>query len=246
MQYVEYGRENNKIVILLHGGGLSWWNYVEAAKELCMEYRVILPILDGHAGSDRDFTTIEENARQIIAFVDRHCNGSVFLLGGVSLGAQIVLEILSERQNICRYAWIESARTVPSKLTAAMIRPAFGSCYPLIRQKWFSKLQFRYLRIREPLFEDYFRDTCAITKENMIAFLEANSLYTLKDAVAETCAKVHIFVGSREERVMHTSARMIHQKLTDSCIHVLPKLYHGEYSINCGKAFAEQIRELTE
>ena len=27
MNYVEYGKENSDVIILLHGGGLSWWNY---------------------------------------------------------------------------------------------------------------------------------------------------------------------------------------------------------------------------
>lgn len=245
MQYTEYGKENEKAIILLHGGGLSCWNYAEAARVLQTEYHVILPILDGHAGSDRDFTTIEESAQEIIAFAEEHLNGRVFLLGGLSLGAQIVLEILSRRQDICQYAWIESALVIPSKLTAAMIRPVFGSCYGLIRQKWFSILQFRYLRIREELFEAYYRDTCAITKENMIAFLKANSLYTLKDPAAQTHAKVHIFVGEKESRAMQVSAKAIHQKLPDSCLHILNGLYHGEYSINYGRDYAGKIKELT-
>ena len=62
MNYKEYGKENQKTIVLLHGGGLSWWNYHEAAELLQGDYRVILPILDGHAGSDRSFTTIEDNA----------------------------------------------------------------------------------------------------------------------------------------------------------------------------------------
>ena len=32
MRYIEYGKENNNIIFLLHGGGLSWWNYEEVAK----------------------------------------------------------------------------------------------------------------------------------------------------------------------------------------------------------------------
>ena len=37
-------------------------------KALETEYHVILPILDGHAGSDRPFTTIEDNASEIPYF----------------------------------------------------------------------------------------------------------------------------------------------------------------------------------
>ena len=37
MQYVEYGAHNSQTVILLHGGGLSWWNYREVAQLLAVE-----------------------------------------------------------------------------------------------------------------------------------------------------------------------------------------------------------------
>lgn len=144
MNYIEYGKQNKDVIIFLHGGGLSWWNYREEAEMLQNDFRVILPILDGHSGSDRDFTTIESNAAEIIDFIDENFEGSVLLMGGLSLGGQILLEILSQRGNICKYAIIESALVVPSKLTCSIIKPAFGSCYGLIRHKWFSRLQTSY------------------------------------------------------------------------------------------------------
>lgn len=52
LNYVEYGKENSDVIILLHGGGLSWWNYKEVAERLQTDYHVVLPILDGHAGCD--------------------------------------------------------------------------------------------------------------------------------------------------------------------------------------------------
>ena len=58
MKYVEYGQENKEVIILLHGGGLSWWNYREVAELLQDDYHVVLPILNGHAGSDKDFVSI--------------------------------------------------------------------------------------------------------------------------------------------------------------------------------------------
>ena len=43
MNYVEYGKENSDVIILLHGGGLSWWNYKEVAERLQTDYHVVLP-----------------------------------------------------------------------------------------------------------------------------------------------------------------------------------------------------------
>lgn len=244
MHYVEFGKENNNIILLLHGGGLSWWNYEDVAKSLQKDYHVILPILDGHAKSEKPFTTIEDNADEIIAFIDAHLGGSVFLIGGLSLGGQILLEILSQRNDICKYAIIESALVIPSKRMYSMIKPAFGSCYGLIQYKWFSKLQFKSLKMKSDLFDRYFRDTCAISKKDMIAFLQANSLYSLKESIKKCTAKVYVFVGGKEKNAMQKSAKVIHQALQESVLHVLPELYHGEFSINKGIDYANKIREI--
>ncbi len=246
MHYVEYGKENNNIILLLHGGGLSWWNYEDTAKSLQKDFHIILPILDGHAESDKPFTTIEDNAAEIIAFIDTHFGGSVFMIGGLSLGGQILLEILSQRNNICKYAIIESALVIPSKITHSMIKPAFGSCYGLIQYKWFSKLQFKSIKIKPDLFDCYYKDTCDISKNDMIAFLQANSLYSLKESIKSCEAKVFVFVGEKENNTMLKSAEMIHQTLRNSFLQVIPKLYHGEFSINHGKDYANKIREIIE
>lgn len=41
MRYVEYGSQNPETIFLLHGGGLSWWNYREAAQILAGRYHSV-------------------------------------------------------------------------------------------------------------------------------------------------------------------------------------------------------------
>ena len=97
MRAREYGTEHSQVVILLHGGGLGPWNYREEAERLKAYYHVVLPILDGHAGSDRSFSTIEENARALIEEIDERFGGQVLLIGGLSLGGQVLVEMLSQQ-----------------------------------------------------------------------------------------------------------------------------------------------------
>jgi len=246
MNYREYGAGNPETILLLHGGGLSVWNYREEAELLRSDYRVVLPILDGHAGSDRPFTSIEDNAAGIIAFIDAHLGGSVLLIGGLSLGGQVLLEMLSQRKDICRYAIAESAAVVPDKLTNALIGPAFGSSYGLIRRRSFAKLQFRSLHLKPSLFEDYYRDTCAIEKSDMIAFLKANRAYSIKPAISETTAQLHLFAGAKENCRILRSLDAINKAVPGSKRTVIPNLYHGEFSINHPEEYARMIGRILQ
>ncbi len=242
MQFHEYGDRQKETILLLHGGGLSWWNYREAAELLQEEYHLILPILDGHAGSDRPFTTIEDNAAEIISFIDEHLGGSVLLIGGLSLGGQVLLEMLSLRGELCSYALVESAAVLPSRLTNALIGPAIGASYGLIRNRSFAKMQFQSLHIKPELFEDYYRDSCQIEKQDMIAFMKANTSYELKDSFRDTAARVHVAVGEKETIDILNSAEAICRALPSARLHRMPGLRHGELSLNHAPQFADAIR----
>ena len=240
---IEFGQQNPHVILLLHGGGLSWWNYREAAQELAERYHVVLPILDGHADSADPFTTIEDNAARLISYIDTHFGGQILAIGGLSLGGQVAVEILSQRKDICRYAFIESALVRPMKLTSALIGPTFGMSYGLIQKKWFAKMQADYLGIPKALFDEYFRDTCAIRKADMIAFLKANSLYTIKPSLSETRAKVKIAAGAKEQKNIRDSAKLLQAAIPGSSLEILPGLRHGDLSLNNPVRYAKMLTD---
>ena len=244
MKYAEYGLMQNETVIFLHGGGLAPWNYCDKAEQLQDRFHIIIPVLDGHNGSDADFTTIENNADEIINYIDENFCGRIFMICGLSLGGQILTEILAKRKDICKYAIIESTLVIPMKITYAFIQPIVAICYPLIKKRWFARLQFKTLHIKESLFEDYYRDSAAISKENMLAFLKANSDYKLKDSVKESLARVLILVGSKESRIMKKSAEILYEQIPNATLEVLSGYYHGDLGINHASEYIQKIDDL--
>jgi pimeloyl-ACP methyl ester carboxylesterase len=243
MKIIEAGRQNQKVIIMLHGGGLSWWQYQAQMDLLCENYHVVLPILDGHAGSDADFTSIEDNAKRLLDYIDKTYGGSVFLIAGLSFGGQILLEMLALRKDICQYAIVESAAIIPDKLTSGLVAPLFSMSFPLIKKKWFAKMQFRYLGIRADLFEHYYEDTVKLSKQNLIAFTKASSLYQVKKNLKNSLARVRIIVGEKETKKMHASARYLHDLLPDSRLEIKAGLAHGQYAINQPDLYVKELFE---
>lgn len=243
MKVIEVGQENQDVIVLLHGGGLSWWQYQAQMDLLCENYHVVLPILDGHAGSDADFTSIEDNAKRLLDYIDKTYGGSVFLIAGLSLGGQILLEMLALRKDICQYAIVESAAIIPDKLTAGLVAPLFSMSFPLIKKKWFAKVQFCYLGIRADLFEHYYGDTVKLSKQNLIAFTKVSSLYQVKKNLKNSLARVRIIVGEKETKKMHASARYLHDLLPDSHLEIKAGLAHGQYAINQPDLYVKELFE---
>ena len=48
MNFHEFGAAAAPHIMLIHGGGNAWWNYLRQARALAERYHVILPTLDGH------------------------------------------------------------------------------------------------------------------------------------------------------------------------------------------------------
>ncbi len=244
MNTVEFGKENRQVIILLHGGGLSWWNYRDVSALLSAQYHVVIPLLDGHAGSGCAFTTIQDTAEKLKKIIEENYGGKVLAIGGLSLGAQILTELLSISSDICQYALIESALVIPMKLTNLLVGPMVSISYGLIQKRWFSKIQFQQLHMSPNLFEEYYRDTCKISQKDMTAFLKSNSSYALKHSLTDTSAKVLIAVGEKEMPIMKRSARMIYHSLPDSQIQILTGFRHGDLSINHPEEYVKLLKSV--
>lgn len=145
---------------------------------------------------------------------------------------------------ICECAIIESALVIPMDFTYKMIEPIFNLSYCLISKKWFSKLQFKSLKLKKSLFALYYEDTCKITKDNLIAFMKSNSNYEVKNTLSHTKAKTLVLVGSKERPIMKKSATKIVHLMPNSELEVLQGYYHGDISINHADYYVERVKRL--
>lgn len=74
---------------------------------------------------------------------------------GFSLGAQVLILMLSENSNLIDKAIIISASTKPLTLPRITARVATWSL-PLARNKMFSRMQAKYMYLNDRYFNDYY------------------------------------------------------------------------------------------
>lgn len=247
MLYKEFGSDTNPTIVLLHGGGLSWWSLSEVIDGLIGMYHVVAPIIDGH-GEDGNttFLSIEDSAQKLITYIDTHHAGKVLMLAGLSLGAQIVTEILSTRADIAEFAMIESALIYPIKGTTALTVPTFKMFYGLIQKKWFSKLQAKSLMVPDSKFDLYYQDSLKMSKETLINITLSNGNYHAKETLKKTKARVLILVGNKELGIMKKSGQTLFEMIP-SCQYLLrDNLRHGESSLVRHAEFIQMIKSLVQ
>lgn len=243
MIFKETGNKELPTIILLHGGGLSDWSWKKTVDALQTCFHIVTPIIDGHGeDGNEEFVSIEDSANKLIDYIDEQYSGKVFAIGGLSIGAQIVTEVLSQSPDIAHYAIIESALVCPIKGVTAMVVPTYQMLYGLIKKRWFAKIQAKTLCVSEELFEMYYQDSLKISKQSLINITVSNGNYSLKNSIFKTAAKVLIIVGSKEIGIMKKSAYLLHDKIKGSELYIADGMKHGEISLVHTKKYVELIK----
>jgi len=241
----EFGDINKPTLCLLHGGGLSWWSYQPIIDLLKNDYHILCPIIEGHGeAGQEEFTTIEDSASHLIEYLDQHYNGHIHLIAGLSIGAQIVVEVISQRPNIADKVIIESALVYPIPGTKLLVGPSFKLFYGLIKQRWFAKLQAKTLFVSDEMFETYYQDSLHMTCNSLVNMSNSNGTYQLKDTLNKVSVPVLILVGQKEIGLMKKSAERLHSILSNSKLVVLPNFGHGELSLVHPKQYVGLLLDL--
>jgi len=244
MKFKTFGNQELPTFLLLHAGGLSWWSWKPVIEALKEQFYIVTPIIDGH-GEDGDthFMSIEASARTLIEYIEGNLGGRVYGIAGLSLGAQIVLEVLAQRAFIAEYAVIESALVVPIKGIIPLAKVTCHLLYPLIRQKWFSKIQGKALYVPKEFFHLYYQDSLNISKETLINVSISNGSYWIKDSLKHTTTQALVLVGEKELRMMRKSASLIQATLSNSQLTVLKQMGHGALSLKHHGEYVQRLKD---
>lgn len=228
MYFYECGNEKKPLMIFLHGGGVSGWMW-NAQKEYFKElYHILIPDLPGHGKSaDQPFISIENCADEIMGKIASLHRDKKIIAIGLSLGAQIAVEMIS-RQN-CRIhsAIIQSALVIPMRFMKKFIKPLTTLSFPFIKNERFSKLQARQLYITADLFENYFEDSKKITMQNLFSIFDANMNYTIPSGYKNASCNILIMYGDRENNKIKKSGDMLAQLNTHASKYVAKGIGHG-------------------
>ncbi|MBU5438588.1 alpha/beta hydrolase [Tissierella sp. MSJ-40] len=227
LHYREYGDKSVPLILFLHGGGVSSWMW-DKQIQYFTHYHCIVPDLPEHGVNNyRGNFSIKGSAEELIKLIEEIANGKKVILIGFSLGAQIIIQILSMKPDLIDFAIINSALVRPILYAKKLIQPSIGLTFPLIKNRWFSKLQAKTLYISEDYFEKYYEESCQMKHDTLVRVLEENMSFRIPKDFRKANGKILVTVGEREKSVMKKSAKDI-VEANSNCIGVIiPKIGHG-------------------
>ena len=214
-------------IVFLHGGGVAGWIW-ERQAEFFRDYHVIIPDLPGHGRSaEIPFISMDDAASKVMAAVGSAAGNERVILVGISLGAQIAVEIM------CR--WPEKVES--AVILSAMVRPMNAGKYFLLsllkwtlglsRARWFSEWQAKSLHIPAEYREQYYQDSLKLTRDNFMRMMEANMSYILPDSFSASNIPTLILAGTKELKRMRASAQDMVQATRNCTGYLVSGAGHG-------------------
>jgi len=190
---------------------------------LANKYHCIVPEL---VRPDAGGFSIESSADQALELIHTHARGKPVAVIGFSLGAQILVRMLSIEPQGIDHAIINSAfvRGIPY---ARLLLRTMKYTMPLVRNRTFAKLQARTLYIPDDDFETYYQESRRTTWASLSAVMEANMAFRIPERFGEAQGKILVTVGSQEKAIMHSSMHDLVQANVNCTGCTLPNVGHG-------------------
>lgn len=227
MYYKEYGNKNDPLMLFLHGGGVSSWMCDKQIQHFSNYYRVVVDLpTQGKSSHLNDFS-IKTSAEMIINLIQKLTNNNKVIVIGFSLGAQVIVQMLSMTRDLIDYAMINSALVRPNPLMKKWISPSLKLTYPLIKVRSFAKLQSKALYISNEDFDMYFNESSKMKLTTLVKILEENMIFKIPPSFKEAKSNILVTVGEKEKAVMKKSAKDMMEENVNCESIIISDVGHG-------------------
>lgn len=232
LYYQEYGNKNAPLMVFLHGGGVSSWMWDKQLQYFTDYHCITIDLPEQGESKNTEYFSIRKSAEDISKLIEELAKGKKIIVIGFSLGAQVLIQMLSTNPNLVHSAIINSALVRPNEFIRKMIRPSIKITLPLVKNRHFSKLQSKTLYIEEGDFEKYYKESSQMSSDTLIRIVEENMSFKIPDEFDKTRSKVLVTVGEKEKGLMKKSASDIVSKNSSCAGIIIPGVGHGISLVN--------------
>ena len=243
MNFQIFGNEKAPTLLLIPGLGVSYELFLPLIRLTETRFRIIAVEVDGFTlGKHTRFTSIDDQAAQVINYVQKHYDGHIDCAYGLSMGGKILSRILERNELTINHAILDAAPLLP--LPGWLIKPLrhyqaanVWTCY-----HWtgFWKLVFH------SHYFDVLLDECRKIWPwgGRQAVLDGyKSVYSCK-LEHISGADIHFWYGTKEAFVAKPQVRHLLTLCPSAHICVFPGLNHGQFLIDHPKEVAQRITNI--
>ena len=215
----ETGKNNDKTILFLHSEVTAGWMWDKQVKAFS-DYHCIVPDLPGHGKSAevKPFT-MQSAADMIIDIIKNHAHGGKAHLVGISLGAQIIIQILNMAPEVVDRALISGALARNSQPTENFLKLLNHLIKVYLPDKDKTIRIMSYVRsynIPKNLRSNFKESTYVIEPDSLNGIIRENMLFRMPFGLNNANIPVLVITGQKEFIIIKESAINLLKALPNS------------------------------
>ena len=245
MKFVSFHNAGKHTVMLIPGLGVSYEIFMPLIELLKVNYNIVAAQVDGFIlGEYTSFTSIDDQAEQIIGYIKEQHNGSIECIYGLSLGGKIVSRILERNEVVVNHAIMDAAPLVA--LPRWLVNPLryvqcanVWSCYHH-RGFWSKVFRSHYFNV--------LLDEChkIYPWGGGRAVIDGyKSVYTNTLKSIHGC-DIHYWHGTKEAFVAQTQVKHLLRLCSTAKVEIFPNMNHGQLLIDKPNEVAKRIDNIVQ
>lgn len=219
LYFKETGKNNYKTIIFLHCEGMAGWMW-DKQLEALNDYHCIVPDLPGHGKSaEVESFTMKSTAGMIIDIVKNKAKNGKAHLVGMSLGAQIIVQILSTAPEVVDHVLISGAivrDSEPTETFLHLLNNLIEIYLPDKNKNIRIKSYMRSYNIPKNLFKKFKETTCIIKPNSLNKILKESMLFKMPFGIHKANVPVLVMTGQKDYGIIKESARDLLNVLPNS------------------------------
>lgn len=114
MNFKTFGNDVAPLLMLIPGLGVSYEIFLPLVDLLKNRFLIVAVEIDGFTiGVHTEFTSIDDQARQVIEYINEHHSGSICCAYGLSLGGKILSRVLERNEVKIEHSILDAAPLLP-------------------------------------------------------------------------------------------------------------------------------------
>lgn len=249
MNIHEFGKENKKIILLIHPSVVKW-DYFEVVIPLLQEnYHLLVPALPGYDfENDSDFSSVEQIALELNGWIKANGYTEIYAVYGCSMGGSIALMVTLGQMIKIKHCIMDGGIT-PYQLPWIVTRFIALKDYLMMMigrtggvgllEKAFATDDYS----KEDL--QYVADVLRhCSRKTLWRTFDSCNNYKVPDPVPEINTQIHYWYAKNEEKERKLDIDYMKRKFPQTAFTVLPELGHAGLVLLKPELFEEMVSSL--
>lgn len=240
MTFNTYGKQENPSLLLIPGLGVSLEIFLPLIELMKDKYYIVTVGIDGFLiGKESHFTSVNDQAGQIISYVRGNLNGHLDVAYGLSLGGKILSRIMERNEIVVDHAIMDAVPLLPLPKWSVDPLRYYQSLNVWTCYHWTGFWKF--------VFHSHYFDVLLDECKKVWPYGKGKAVrdgykdvYTNKLESIQG-ANIYYWYGTKEAFVAKPQAEYLLKLFPDAHIEVFPKMNHGQLLIDHPEEIAARI-----